>query len=93
MLPWVIIYNAVSLDGRITGFDADVELYYELASKWDVDAVLMGNNTVLTGSELNQGKPLRNLKKPFNPGSKKQMIGHYWWSLIVRDRFVFGVNC
>jgi len=56
MLPHVILYNAVSLDGRITGFNADVELYYELASKWDIDAVLMGSNTVLTGFEAEPGE-------------------------------------
>ena len=49
MLPKVILYNAVSLDGRINGFDADIELYYEVASKWDLDAVLMGSTTLLTG--------------------------------------------
>lgn len=38
MLPWVIMYNSVSLDGRITGFNADSDLYYELASKLDFDA-------------------------------------------------------
>jgi len=47
MLPKVIIYNAVSLDGRINGFIEDKELYYKLASKWDIDAVLMGSNTIL----------------------------------------------
>ena len=56
MLPHVILYNAVSLDGQITGFNADVELYYELASKWDIDAVLMGSNTVLTGFEAEPGE-------------------------------------
>lgn len=56
MLPYVILYNAISLDGRITGFNADVELYYELASKWDIDAVLMGNNTVLTGFQAEPGE-------------------------------------
>lgn len=55
MLPHVILYNAVSLDGRITGFNADVELYYELASKWDIDAVLMGSNTILVGFEAEFG--------------------------------------
>jgi len=48
MLPKVIIYNIVSLDGRIDGFNADTELYYQQSSKWDVDAVLMGSNSVLT---------------------------------------------
>lgn len=56
MLPHVILYNVVSLDGRITGFNADVELYYELASKWDIDAVLMGSNTVLTGFNVKPGE-------------------------------------
>ena len=56
MLPHVILYNAVSLDGRITGFNADVELYYELASRWDIDAVLMGSNTVLTGFGAEPGE-------------------------------------
>lgn len=56
MLPYVILYNAVSLDGCITGFNADIELYYELASKWDVNAVLMGSNTVLTGFNAKPGE-------------------------------------
>ncbi len=56
MLPHVILYNAVSLDGKITGFNADIELYYDLASKWDIDAVLMGSNTVLTGLGAEPGE-------------------------------------
>ncbi|HMK53242.1 MAG TPA: RibD family protein [Methanobacteriaceae archaeon] len=47
MLPWVVVFNAISLDGRITGFDANVELYYKLASKIAADAMLMGCETVL----------------------------------------------
>ncbi|MGZ7047561.1 MAG: hypothetical protein ACXVHT_03810 [Methanobacterium sp.] len=31
MLPKVILYNAISLDGRITSFNADMELYYKIA--------------------------------------------------------------
>lgn len=55
MLPKVIIYNTVSLDGRITGFNIDTELYYDLASEWNVDAVLMGSNTILTGLNTDAG--------------------------------------
>ena len=47
MIPKVIIYNTISLDGRIDLFNTDIKLYYEIASKWDVDAVLMGSNTLL----------------------------------------------
>ena len=72
MLPWVILYNAVSLDGRITGFDADVELYYELASGWDVDAVLMGSNTVLTGFGLKPGQIIGESEVAFQPRKKEE---------------------
>ena len=62
------LYNAVSLDGRITGFDADVELYYELAAKLGVEAVLMGSNTVLNGFAVKPGETLEESEEPFNPG-------------------------
>jgi 2,5-diamino-6-(ribosylamino)-4(3H)-pyrimidinone 5'-phosphate reductase len=67
MLPYVILYNAVSLDGRITDFDADVELYYELASKWDVDAVLAGSDTILTGFNAQPGELREEGKETFKP--------------------------
>jgi 2,5-diamino-6-(ribosylamino)-4(3H)-pyrimidinone 5'-phosphate reductase len=47
MLPRLIMHNAVSLDGRIEGFPADVGLYYELAERWKVDAHLVGCDTML----------------------------------------------
>jgi 2,5-diamino-6-(ribosylamino)-4(3H)-pyrimidinone 5'-phosphate reductase len=70
MIPIVILYNAISLDGRITGFDADVELYYGLASKWDVDAVLMGSNTVLTGFGVKAGETVPESDDAFQPREK-----------------------
>ncbi|MGZ7115881.1 MAG: isocitrate lyase/PEP mutase family protein [Methanobacterium sp.] len=39
MLPKVILYNAISLDGRITGFNADMELYCEIAY---LNGILLG---------------------------------------------------
>ena len=47
MLPRVIIHIATSLDGRITNFPADLELYYSLAATWKPDAILFGSETVL----------------------------------------------
>jgi len=70
MIPIVILYNAMSLDGRITGFDADVELYYGLASNWDVDAVLMGSNTVLTGFDVKAGEIIPESDDAFQPREK-----------------------
>jgi 2,5-diamino-6-(ribosylamino)-4(3H)-pyrimidinone 5'-phosphate reductase len=37
----------MSLDGRITNFPADLELYYTLAARWNPNAILFGNETIL----------------------------------------------
>jgi 2,5-diamino-6-(ribosylamino)-4(3H)-pyrimidinone 5'-phosphate reductase len=47
----VILHNAVSVDGRVHWFSPDVGLYYEVASRWDVDAILSGSETILEGFE------------------------------------------
>lgn len=51
MRPRVIIHNAVSLDGRITGFDVDMGRYYGLVSTWKEDATLCGSGTILATPE------------------------------------------
>ncbi len=53
MLPEVILHTATSLDGRITGFPADLELYYGLAAEWNADAILFGSETVLAAARDN----------------------------------------
>ena len=47
MLPKVILHTATSVDGRITNFPADLDLYYGLAAQWNPDAILFGSETVL----------------------------------------------
>ena len=47
MKPRVIIYNAISLDGRIDWFTPDIGLFYELIPKWNEDATLAGCDTLL----------------------------------------------
>jgi 2,5-diamino-6-(ribosylamino)-4(3H)-pyrimidinone 5'-phosphate reductase len=47
MLPRVILHTAVSLDGRITNFPADLERYYALSAQWNPDAILFGSETIL----------------------------------------------
>lgn len=51
MLPRVILHNAVSADGRVDHFPADIGLYYERAGRWPVDAVLCGADTLLLAPE------------------------------------------
>jgi 2,5-diamino-6-(ribosylamino)-4(3H)-pyrimidinone 5'-phosphate reductase len=55
----VIVYAAVSLDGKTTGFDADVGLFYELAATWKEDASLCGSDTMVAASveEANTADP------------------------------------
>ncbi len=47
MKPKVILYCAVSLDGRTTGFDVDLGLFYGLAGRFHEDVSLVGSDTLL----------------------------------------------
>lgn len=47
MLPYVVIHNAVSVDGRMDRLDVDMELYYSLISAWKEDLTLCGSETML----------------------------------------------
>lgn len=70
MLPWVITFNATSLDGRVSEFDANVNLYYKLASEMGADAVLMGSETVLTGFNVKSGELSEESLEDFQPREK-----------------------
>jgi len=52
MLPKVIIHNSISLDGSLTGFEADLGAHYGIARDYKPDAHLIGSNTVRVGAEL-----------------------------------------
>ena len=43
--PHLTIYNEISLDGKITGFDGDGVRYYRRGFRWRSDAILMGSVT------------------------------------------------
>jgi 2,5-diamino-6-(ribosylamino)-4(3H)-pyrimidinone 5'-phosphate reductase len=75
MIPRVIVYDAVSLDGRTIGLDVDKELYNEIASKWDLDAVLMGSNTVLAELNAKPGEVRGEGKKPqIDPDDERPLL-------------------
>lgn len=50
-LPRVIFHNAVSLDGRIDGFEPDADRFFELAAVFGEDATLAGADTLLSSPE------------------------------------------
>jgi len=43
--PHLTVYNEISLDGKITGFDGDGIRYYARGFRWRSDAILMGSIT------------------------------------------------
>ncbi|MDW5561648.1 MAG: dihydrofolate reductase family protein [Methanomassiliicoccus sp.] len=53
MLPYLVIHNAVSVDGRMDRLDVDMELYYSLISTWKEDLTLCGSETMMrSGIEM-----------------------------------------
>lgn len=48
MLPYVVLHNAVSLDGRIDWINIDMELFYGLIQGWNEEATLVGSETVIS---------------------------------------------
>lgn len=55
MKPLVIVYNAVSLDGRTTGFPVDLGLFYGIAAGFHEDATLAGADTLLAATPPDAG--------------------------------------
>lgn len=49
--PRTTIFNAMSLDGRLDGFEPDEGLYYEIAPTIPHQAVLVGSGTVVEAAE------------------------------------------
>ena len=50
-----IMHNSVSLDGSFINFDVDMGLHYQLASRFEADAHLIGSDTIRAGIELYGG--------------------------------------
>ena len=43
--PHLTVYNEISLDGKVTGFEGDGVRYYRRGFRWRTDAILMGSVT------------------------------------------------
>jgi 2,5-diamino-6-(ribosylamino)-4(3H)-pyrimidinone 5'-phosphate reductase len=65
--PHLTVYNEISLDGTITGFDGDVVRYYRRGFRWRSDAILMGSVTAEAfGPNESPEEQVRDLP-PFEP--------------------------
>ncbi|MCF8335455.1 MAG: RibD family protein [Bacteroidales bacterium] len=51
LLPKIILHNTISLDGSLRGFEADLNMHYSIASSLQVDAYLVGSQTILDASD------------------------------------------
>lgn len=66
MIPRVILYNAISLDGQTVGFTPELGQFYGLLSTWNEDAILAGSDTMLAGGNEvpdDSREPLHNDEK------------------------------
>ncbi len=52
MLPKVVVYNSVSVDGAIKDFDVDIALHYKVAGGIGAQAMLVGSDTAKLGMEI-----------------------------------------
>ena len=44
MRPEVIMVNSVSLDDRISGFEANIGLHYRIVNEYEADFYMAGSN-------------------------------------------------
>jgi 2,5-diamino-6-(ribosylamino)-4(3H)-pyrimidinone 5'-phosphate reductase len=51
MLPKVVVYNSVSVDGAIKDFDVDIALHYQVAGRIGAEVMLVGSDTAKSGME------------------------------------------
>lgn len=69
--PKVIIFDGLSLDGRMDGGggdpEADMGLYYGLADTWHADAMLSGSETMLAGFAGQEEVPASDAPKETHP--------------------------
>jgi 2,5-diamino-6-(ribosylamino)-4(3H)-pyrimidinone 5'-phosphate reductase len=90
MKPRVVIYNAVSLDGRIDWFTADLGVFYEQIGRFHEGATLAGCDTLLNPPEEVPPESHDDLEPPnFSPYDKRPLLvvadsrgrlrnWHYW---------------
>lgn len=84
----VVVYNEVSLDGRVVGFPMDGERYYARGFRWHSDAILMGSTTAQAfgpaESAAAQARPATVADVPVPPGFE-QLVAEPRPLLVVPD--------
>jgi 2,5-diamino-6-(ribosylamino)-4(3H)-pyrimidinone 5'-phosphate reductase len=85
MLPKVIIYDSVSIDGAIKDFNVNIQLHYTTVGRFGADAFLVGSTTSKTGIEMfTQTVPPEEPKDFIKPKTAKNDKRPLW--VIVDSR-------
>lgn len=83
MLPHITLFNAMSIDGRLDHLEGESALYqsyYDLASQWETDAILMGSETILKGFNASNGEirgdviKVREKREKFSPDNRPLLV-------------------
>lgn len=76
MLPRVIIHSGVSADGRMDWYPGDEGLYYEIAGRFNADAMLSGSNTMIAAYATGPVSEEAEEYKPpqYEPGDTRQLL-------------------
>jgi 2,5-diamino-6-(ribosylamino)-4(3H)-pyrimidinone 5'-phosphate reductase len=83
MLPKVIMYNSVSVDGAIKDFDVNIQLHYALAGRFCADALLAGSTTAKTGIEMFMEKVPSEEESDFSKPQVDPEDKRPWW--VIAD--------
>ncbi len=78
MLPKVVIYNTISLDGAIKDFTVDIALHYEVAGRIGSQVMLVGSETARTGIEVYSQKTPEQPSDWIKPKIKEDDKRGYW---------------
>jgi 2,5-diamino-6-(ribosylamino)-4(3H)-pyrimidinone 5'-phosphate reductase len=80
--PRVVVYNEVSIDGRVVGFETDPSRYYRLGFRWRSDAILMGSTTALA---FGPPEPLADQLRALPPPERLPVVSGFE-SLVTEPR-------
>ena len=74
MIPRVIIHNAISLDGSVTGFEPDIGIYYQIALSYKPDILLVGSDTIVSAPDKIPPEKKSDFIKPEISGNDKRPL-------------------
>lgn len=75
----VIMHNEVSLDGAISGFPPNLDLYYQIAETFRADVHLVGSRTARTGIRTYWGRAPAEEPGDFDRPNLKAWDKRPWW--------------